>query len=128
MSIYRKRNLFELEGKHWSPAPAKSVAAEADQRDWSKDRKASPADYLMPKSKAWIQRLPPELVPAALAAQYPRIANLIATAWDDREGARVLFEDLLEARRKNRRGFPEAVERDLWNLRDYWYTGLLPKK
>jgi len=121
--------LFELDGKHWSPAPAKSVDAQADARDWSKERKASPADYLMPVSKAWMKRLPPELAPDALAAQYPRIVNLIATAWDDREGARVLFGELLEhTRRGNRQGFPEAVERDLWMLRDYWYTGLLPKK
>jgi hypothetical protein len=124
MSIYRRPKLFDLGGKRSPPAPGKVPARAAGSGDWSKVRKASPAEHLLPSTRTWMERLPPEVFPAALAAQFPRIANLIATAWSDRDGCILLFQGLLTDKRGGeRRGFPAAVERDLENLRDYWYNG-----
>src|SRR4051812_46257056 len=123
MSIYRRRTSLDFDGKDCVAPTSRVTAVEVDTRDWSKERKASPANYLLPVSKAWIEGLPPDLVPSALAAQHPRIVNLIAIDWTKKEDCRQLFEELLDGKgRKNRRGFAAAVERDLWKLRDYWYT------
>jgi hypothetical protein len=122
MSIYRRPKWFESNPKLSSPASGKAAAPPADSRDWSKVRKAVPAEGLLPATKTWMEHLPPEVLPAALAAQYPRIANLIAMSWSDRDGCILLFEGLLtEKRRGGRRGFPATVQRDLQNLWDYWY-------
>jgi hypothetical protein len=93
--------------------------------DWSKIRKARPADYLLPLTEKWFDAFPPTKAPCALASQYPRICNLIAVQWDDHRGAPELFEELLSDRRGGRAGFPPAVRRDLLNLQEYWYSGQL---
>jgi len=93
--------------------------------DWSRMRKAQPADYLLAQSDKWFDALPPEVAPCALATHFPRIVNLIVSHWDDPRGAPKLFEELLEDRRGGRAGFPPAVRRDLLRLREFWYGGSL---
>jgi hypothetical protein len=101
-----------------APAPSHDDAA-----DWSKVRKARPADYLLPQSEKWFDALPPHLAPCALASQFPRIVNLIVAQWNDHRGAPELFAELLGDRRGGRAGFPPAVRRDIEGLQEYWYSG-----
>src|SRR5690349_5111767 len=46
-------------------------------------RKNQPTDIPLPRTKAWLETLPPKVRPTALMRQFPRIANLIAATWDD---------------------------------------------
>jgi len=96
-----------------------------DTTDWSKVRKARPAEYLLPLTEKWFDAFPPDRAPCALASQYPRICNLIAVQWNDHRGAPELFEDLLTDRRGGRAGFPPAVRRDIIAVQEYWYSGQL---
>lgn len=102
--------------------PQKSLQSETD---WTKVRKAKPADYLLPQSEKWFDALPTEMAPCALASQFPRIVNMIVLHWNDHRSAPGLFEELLGDRRGGRAGFPPAVRRDLLNLQEFWYSGKL---
>ena len=104
--------------------PAAASASPKDEAtDWSKVRKARPADYLLPQSEKWFDSLPAHLAPCALASQFPRIVNLIVAQWSDHRGAPELFAELLGDRRGGRAGFPPAVRRDLLMLQELWYSG-----
>jgi hypothetical protein len=91
-------------------------------------RKAQPANFLFPQSRKWLEALPPEVAPSALATEYPRIVNIIVSQWSDPLGVPELFEELLGDRRGGRAGFPPAVRRDLLNLQEFWYSGHAPLK
>jgi hypothetical protein len=104
-------------------AQATSAPLPTDATDWSKVRKARPADYLLPQSEKWFDNLPSNLAPCALASQFPRIVNLIVSQWNDHRGAPELFAELLGDRRGGRAGFPPAVRRDLLMLQELWYSG-----
>ena len=106
-------------------APAPNPASTTD---WSRMRKAQPADYLLAQSDKWFDALPPEVAPCALATQFPRIVNLIVAHWHDPRSAPNLFEELLGDRRGGRAGFPPAVRRDLLRLREFWYSGGLKQR
>lgn len=103
-------------------APARALQPDTD---WTKVRKARPADYLLPQSEKWFDALPAEVAPCALASQFPRIVNVIVSQWNDHQNAPGLFEELLGDRRGGRAGFPSAVRRDLLNLQEFWYSGKL---
>lgn len=66
---------------------------------------------------AWMDTLPAEVRPAALAAQYPRVVNRLALCWRDPALTRQVFDSLLVDRRGRRRGFPAAVRDELLALR-----------
>jgi len=83
-------------------------------------RKARPVDYMLPATVKWFEALPPPLRPVALAAQYARIANLLAQQWNDDKACRAYFDELLTGRRGKRRGFPAHVRRELWELREHY--------
>lgn len=135
MSIYgRRKGLMDFEEYQRTPnarrddAPAERTyvhAGDAEQ-DWSPVRRARPADYLLPIGERWLRGLPPEVLPAALLMNFPRIVNLIAMQWDDRGACAAYFEELLNDRRGGRRGFPQNVARDLSRLRNYWYSRATP--
>jgi hypothetical protein len=93
----------------------------ADSQDWSKLRKAQPAEILLPIGKELLDQLPPEVFPAALVTSYPRIVNVVALHWNDRRICSGYFSELLHDWRGGREGFPAPVRRDLENLRAYWY-------
>jgi hypothetical protein len=130
MSIYRQRGWDGVSDIHQTPAPGEAGAPEdapsgdssAGSHDWSKDRKARPVEYLLRLGEKWMDALPPDLFPGALATQYPRIVNFIAVQWNDRRMCPAYFEELLVDRRGGRQGFPSAVNRDLQRLRDYWQS------
>ena len=67
----------------------------------------------------WLHRLQADLRPLTLCEQFPRIANRLALCWDDRILTERVFDDLMEDRRGNRRGFPADVKRELLALR-HW--------
>jgi hypothetical protein len=123
VSIYRRRNWIGLDSDHQWSESRKATTPAASSPDWSKARKALPLERLLPASEAWIKILPCDVYPVALAAKYPRIVNLIASAWDNRAECPMLFEELLGDQRGQRQGFPADVKRDLEKLRDCWYGG-----
>ena len=83
-------------------------------------RKARPVEYMLPATVKWFEALPPEVRPVVLAAEYARIANLLAQQWNDDNACRAYFDELLTGRRGKRRGFPVTVRRELWQLREYY--------
>src|SRR4030095_6366913 len=83
-------------------------------------RKARPVEYMLPATIKWFEALPPQVRPVALAAQYARIANLLAPPWSDETACRAYFDELLTGRRGKRRGFPAHVRRELWELREHY--------
>ena len=77
-----------------------------------------PQDLLLSAlAQAWIGALTESERPAALATQYPRIANRLALCWDDSDLLDRVFDDLLVDRRGGRRGFPPDVQAELLRLR-----------
>jgi hypothetical protein len=126
MSIYQGRTKYvAYDAIHETPVqrsgqPARN--APGQQQDWSQLRKAQPVDRLLPIGQGWMARLPQRMTPSALAAEYPRIANLLALQWNDRRACSAYFEELLTDRRGGRKGFPDAVYGDLLKLRDYFYA------
>ncbi len=71
---------------------------------------------LTPSTIEWMRRLPKEIWPLQTGASYPRILNQLALCWRNADERESQFEGLLNSRRKNRRGFPEAVELELRTL------------
>ena len=94
-------------------------ALSVESQDWSKLRKAQPAEHLLPRSKNLLEQLPPEIFPGALARHYARIVNLIAFHWNDRNDCAEYFKELLTDRRGGRQGLAPAVRRDLVRLWAY---------
>ena len=67
----------------------------------------------------WLIKLPPEVRPKVLCEQFPRVANVIADAWNDGPAGDRLFARLLSDDRGGRRGFPADIEHELLRLVDY---------
>jgi hypothetical protein len=128
MSIYRRRGWDDVSDIHAHLAPGKASAPEkapssappAEPQDWSKFRKAKPAEHLLPLTQKFLDQLPPQVFPSALAMQYARILNLIVLQWDDRSSCVSYFKELLTDQRGGRQGFPAPVKRDLVELWAYW--------
>jgi hypothetical protein len=127
MSIYEGRSgLMGYDDVHEVPVannvsvPAPSADSSAGSRAWLRYRKTKPIDRLLPISDRWLDRLPLDMYPSALATQYPRIVNLIALQWSDSHACCAYFDELLVDRRGARQGFPLGVRRDLLRLRDHW--------
>jgi hypothetical protein len=132
MSIYHARRKQPAAGKQSDPTAAASdglefsaTANEAPAQNMAFLRKARPVEYMLPATIKWFEALPPEIRPVILAAQYARIANLIAQQWNDDKACRAYFEELLTGRRGKRRGFPANVRRELWVLREFYQRSRL---
>lgn len=65
----------------------------------------------------WLQQLPAEVVPHALAKQFPRIVNRFALVWPDAVLTDSYFDSLMIDRRGGRKGFPPDVMDELIRLR-----------
>jgi len=91
-----------------------------DQKDWAGRRKGQPANILLPATRRWLDTLPIEARPVALAAQFPRLANLIAATWNNPGDCGAYIYALLHDQRGGRRGFPDDVSKDILNLRMYY--------
>jgi hypothetical protein len=132
MSIYGRRHDRLLDNDpQWERLMQKAVSAAHKQQpmheptpqpaqDVAGLRKADPVNFLLPASKRWLTSLPREVQPLALATQYPRIVNLLAQHWDDREACVAFFRQLLLDHRGNRQGFPVAVKSDIQMLQEYF--------
>lgn len=130
MSIYRKpwrQPLDDQDVRLFAPAVAGrdtegAAAAPADPGavKYGHLRKAVPNDALMPATVSWAARLPVEVRPIQLMKQYARVANRVAATWRDAGAFYECIGDLLIDRRGGRRGFPAAVSRELFLLRDYF--------
>ena len=82
---------------------------------WEEQRRKSVATdrALTGAAMDWVIRLPPALRPHATCEQFPRVINAIAAAWPDVAYSRQVVEHMLNDYRGGRRGFPEAVRREL---------------
>jgi len=134
MSIYWRTDRVPLNDVAFSAEPGTPVATSAgagvvqsqNDEDWSRKRSAEPVNGLLRPTINWASGLPPQVLPKALLAKFPRIANLLAVLWDDPNSARRYLEDLLVDKRGNRQGFPVDVLRELLAMRAY-YDDLHPE-
>src|SRR5215467_15159757 len=85
-------------------------------------RKGAPANSAFPRTLKWADELPPRVKPVALMRQFPRIANLIAAAWDDLVQFEMYMDSLLTDKRGGRNGFPTDVIAELGALDIYRHT------
>lgn len=100
-------------------AGERPVAAITDAA-WAQRREPERAQDLGLSGVAqrWLESLPPSVRPAALCAQYPRLANRLALCWNDPLLAERLFDELMISKRARRRGFPAEVGAELLRLRE----------
>ena len=83
-------------------------------------RKSQPADRALTGAALdWLIKLPPAVRPQALCEQFPRIANVIAEAWNDGAAGDRLFARLLTDDRGGRHGFPADIDQELRRLVDF---------
>jgi hypothetical protein len=127
MSIYRKfarESLNDVQvtavpRQVQEPAATDDAKEEAEQ---SKRRKGAPMNAPLPRTFTWVAKLPQEVQPIELMRSYARIANLIASSWDDRSATHQYFDELLQDRRGSRKGFPPEVMTELLALRTHYAT------
>lgn len=129
MSIYhaRKKPARKIEPLAEQPSSDKGFSAPAIPETNSASapylaqlRKATPVDYVLPATRTWLEGLPPEVRPVALAAKYARIVNLFAQQWGDYNACNAYFEELMKGRRGKRAGFPADVHREIRTLREHF--------
>ena len=82
------------------PSPRKAASGYAHLR------KSNPVNDVLPLSRKWLARLPPDVRPTSLVKEYPRIVNFIAFAWNDAAATGMLLTDLLHDHRGGRDGSP----------------------
>lgn len=85
-------------------------------------RKGAPANIPLPRTLKWVDELPPRVKPVALMRHFPRIANMIAAAWDDLVQFETYMDSLLTDKRGGRKGFPTDVIAELGALDIYRHT------
>jgi hypothetical protein len=88
---------------------------------WEGKRKPTPAETLRTATIQWILKLPPHVQPRHLQVKYPRIANRMASLWDDQANCESFMDDLLTDKRGGRKGFPLGVAQEIASLRDYHF-------
>ena len=109
MSIYQARR---------KPEAGKQPERPSSTQDAPPQDSGTP-DSPPAQNMAWLRKARP-VRPVVLAAQYGRIANLLAQQWNDDNACRAYFDELLKGRRGKRRGFPVNVRRELWVLREFY--------
>jgi hypothetical protein len=92
----------------------------ADDAKWAPVRKTRPINVLLPATQRWLGMLAPDVKPQALATQFPRLANHIATDWGNPDACRSFMYHLLVDQRGGRRGFPKDVLQDILALRTFY--------
>jgi hypothetical protein len=82
---------------------------------WTRVRRKTLATdrALTGRSMKWLADLPEELRPVITMQRYARVINSIVEAWPNADDRDEVFDNLLNDRRKGRRGFPIDVEREL---------------
>ena len=102
--------------------PAESDKAEPQAETYKHRRKSTPTNMLLPRTSKWGDELSPRVRPVVLMRQFPRIANLIAGAWDDLVQFETYMDSLLTDKRGGRKGFPPEVIAELGALDIYRHT------
>ena len=104
-----------------------AIAANISPEYWSKVRRSpKPSDRaLTGRSMKWLAELPEEVRPVQAMQRYPRVINAVVEVWHDADGRDEAFENLLNDKRKGRRGFPIDIERELSAL--CLYASVLPR-
>jgi hypothetical protein len=94
---------------------------------WTKVRRKTLATdrALTGRSMKWLAGLPEELRPVITMQRYARVINVIVDAWPNADDRDEVFDNLLNDRRKGRRGFPVDVERELSAL--CLFASMLPR-
>jgi hypothetical protein len=87
-------------------------------RDPAWRRRREPLNHPLPATFRWAEGFPEAVRPVALLQRFPRIANLLARAWNDHRQLSAQLEALLVDRRPGRQGFPPDVHNELLTLRD----------
>ena len=109
------QNLFRtLERPDRKPA---SLPASSNTDDAAVVRTARPHSALLPGTYKWAAMLPKSIVPYRLMILLPRIANRIASAWNDEAACLMILDDLLVDRNAWRQSFPGDVRDELLRLR-----------
>ncbi|HET9763575.1 MAG TPA: hypothetical protein VFR50_08680 [Casimicrobiaceae bacterium] len=91
---------------------------DSSERDPKANRRREPFNQPLPGTLRWVESFPEAIRPNAVLDKFPRIANALARAWNDREQLRMELDQLLVDRRTGRRGFPPDVYNELLTLRD----------
>lgn len=94
---------------------------------WTKVRRKTLATdrALTGRSMKWLAELPEEIRPVVTMQRYARVINVIVDAWPNADDRDQVFDNLLNDRRKGRRGFPIDVERELSAL--CLFASMLPR-
>ena len=71
---------------------------------------------LQSQTHVWLRRIPSAIHPKQLCRYYPRIANRLAQSWGDKAEVEQVFEDLMNDRRGQRKGFSERVRAEIERL------------
>jgi hypothetical protein len=79
-----------------------------------------PGGVLLEATAAWLARLPDDVRPARLPAEFPRIANGIGALWHDAARCRAYLDSLTVDPRGGQRGFPFDIERELSALKAHY--------
>ena len=83
--------------------------------------KAEPSNIALPRTLEWAFKLPREVQPQELIRTFGRVANLLASNWDDAEvTVACLHQLLVDTRQGCRRGFPPNVVNELLALQTYY--------
>jgi hypothetical protein len=120
MSIYRRTDRVAANDLQAGVAARPAASRQDNDNDWLGRRLSEPANGLLKPTFTWASKLPPEVQPRTLLYRFPRIANLIATMWEDPNSLRRYIDDLLVDKRGSRQGFPLEVLRELFQLRAYY--------
>lgn len=113
----------------WAAALAEAQARRVSIREAEQQRKrktGQPSNVALPRTLMWAAGLPAEVQPHELLRSFARIANFLASGWQEPESMRLYFADLLGSQRPQRCGFPAPVAAELQRLDAYYRQRLLP--
>lgn len=125
-------------------AGSTTLARTQDNATWYAARlPPAPSDLTVNlATEMWMKTLPAQVVPAETARRYPRIVNRLARNWEVPQMIEGIFDDLLYAKRRSRKGFPAPVQAEIRALfclyqarnprapgkEDVWYAERMPAR
>jgi hypothetical protein len=103
------------------PAGLKAASARSDAADSTFRRKPLAARDRVLSTEAWnwLEALPSDVRPKALALQFPHVVNQVALIWASGSESLRYLRNLMVDQRGGRRGFPMAVADELAKLYEW---------
>lgn len=103
------------------PPGLKSPASHSEATDSTRRRKAIAARdrILSAEAWSWLEALPSEVRPKALALQFPHVVNQMALIWPSGTESLRHLRDLMVDQRGGRRGFPMSVADEIAKLYEW---------